>query len=180
MVTGGATGGDAGNDVENVIGSRFGDFLMPSDVDFSLATGGPGNDVVVSSPGTYDRVRGDDGFDVLNGDLRGFGNADDFWLQYDRGFDLLTFYRAGTDEDHIVVDSDEFNLATSAGFLSPGEFQSNGSLEASNPAIRFLYEATTRLLFADKDGSGTAFDPVPIALMDVVSEDPAASNIFVF
>ncbi len=58
-----AASGDVLNSVEQVIGSRFDDLLFPADVDFALATGGPGNDHVFSSVGTFDRIRGDEGFD---------------------------------------------------------------------------------------------------------------------
>ena len=172
--------GDNITNVEQVFGSRFSDDLAPSNVQFSLASGGGGNDHLYSSKGTYDRIRGDDGFDILVGDA---GTRDDIWLQYDRGFDYVFYFRI-LDEDHIVVDSDEFNLATQFGFISPSEFQSNGQYGASNPSIRLIYVQQAQLLFADKDGSGTAFDAVPIALFDAgtvpTSNHPAASHIFVF
>ena len=173
--------GDVLTSVEQVIGSRFDDRLIPSDLAFALATGGPGNDVIHSSLGTYNRIRGDDGFDQLDANT---GSTDDIWLQYDRGLDLVTEFRVGPPsviEDHIVVDSDEFNLTTGFGFINPSEFEVTVSsdYEPSSPLIRLFYNQTTRLLFADKDGSGTAFSAVPIAAF-TNSADPAASNIFVF
>ncbi len=172
-----AATGDVLSNVEQAIGSRFNDWLAPSNSTFALATGGPGNDLISSSLGTYDRIRGDDGIDTL--DARD-GSNDDVWLQYNRGFDHVRGFRSLTDEDHIIVDSDEFNLATTVGFISASEFAAGPDmLFAPNASVRLFYESDRRLLFADKDGDGLAFDPVLIAVFHVSSEAPAVSNIFV-
>ena len=90
MLTSGTIGGHATGDiivgVQSVAGSRFNDILQASGFQFSSAFGGAGHDQIIGSAANYDRLRGDDGIDILSGHN---GSNDDFWLQYDRGMDRV-------------------------------------------------------------------------------------------
>lgn len=170
---------DVITDVENVVGSAFDDSLRAASVSFASAFGGSGNDVILgNNAATYDRLRGDDGFDQLIGS----GGEEDFWLQYDRGMDSLTNYR-NLGQDHIVIVREEFGLATaSGGFLSASEFATRptGGVPFFNTGERLIFDTITRILWADKDDVGTAFAAIPIAVFDVSSAAPTPSEIFVF
>ncbi len=129
--------------------------------------------------GTYDRIRGDDGTDTL---LAIDGTADDIWLQYDRGFDKVIGFRSGIDDDHIVVDSDEFNLATTVGFINPSEFATGLDMFDPHltPPFAFSIIPVANSCLRTRMATALAFDAVPIAAFSAGFEDPAASNIFVF
>ncbi|MFO1172528.1 MAG: calcium-binding protein [Hyphomicrobiaceae bacterium] len=168
--------------VESIVGSAFHDVLVASNVNAGgnpFAYGAGGNDDVYASTFSYDRIRGDDGFDVLFGDS---GSTDDFWLQYDRGMDYVKGYRAGGLDDHIFIDHTEFNLSTTPGnFINAADFDTN--VFASRPefsgSFKLLFDTDTYTLWADKDAGGDAFAPVPIAMFDPGSQ-VNAGNIFVF
>jgi Ca2+-binding RTX toxin-like protein len=159
----GAAAQDVIAGIENVIGSRFADVLQPGAASpFNLASGGGGNDFVGATPGVYDRIRGDDGYDLLSGFD---GSPDDFWLQYERGTDRIANFE-NADNDHVLVSRAEFNLATPAGrFIDPGEFVASAALLAPTSSVRLLHETDTGILWADKDGIGAQL-PVPIASFD--------------
>jgi Ca2+-binding RTX toxin-like protein len=141
---------------------------------FHLASGGGGNDTIFATGETYDRVRGDNGYDVLFGSD---GNADDFWLQYDRGTDRIVSFSA-PDQDHLLVSRSEFNLTTPAGqFLNASEFVSQAGPFGQPAGVRLIYENNTGILWSDKDGPGNAL-PIPIASFSA-SSSPTASLIFV-
>jgi Ca2+-binding RTX toxin-like protein len=166
-VTTASTGGAAANDVitgvESVVGSRFDDELQSANFgQFFLASGGGGHDTVVASMGFYDRIRGDDGYDRLIGQDT---SADDFWLQYDRGMDIVHRFR-NADNDHVLVSRSEFNLATPAGqFLSASELAGNSTGIFENSTYRLLHEFDTEILWADRDGNGP-LPSIPIALFE--------------
>lgn len=182
VVTGGAATGDVITNVESVIGSAFIDVLVPNDVSSGggqpFAFGGGGDDRLFASTFTYDRIRGDDGFDVLVGD---FGSADDFWLQYGRGMDYVKGYRENGQQDHIILDRAEFNLSTAAGnFISAADFDTNvfASIPVFSGSLKLIFDTDTRTLWADKDAGSGAFEPVPIAMFDPGTA-PDFGNIFV-
>lgn len=164
FVIGGAASQDVIGGVENVVGSAFSDHLKSGPGGpFHLASGGGGSDRLLSSAETYDRIRGDDGYDFLTGHD---GSADDFWLQYDRGMDKV-FNFSAADNDHVLVSRAEFNLATPAGqFLSASELWFVNTPSAPNAGARFIQESDTGILWADKDGNGPLL-PVPVASFDV-------------
>lgn len=169
---------DVITNVESVTGSRFDDVLRASNTDFSLASGGGGNDLILAGPANYDRLRGDDGYDELSG----FGGNDDFWLQYDRGMDTVVSFNSATDDDHVLIVKSEFGLASAAGaILLAGEFgtSSLGGLPSFSGQQRLIYHTVSRILWADKDGSGSAFSAVPIAYFEISSDAPTAADIFV-
>lgn len=178
----GGASGDTYDGIEDVIGSRFNDILSAT-ITHSLAAGGAGDDRIEGSSAHYDRMRGDDGFDLLVGD---FFSAEDFWLQYNRGMDTLEGFGQtpgilpNEPQDHIFVVGSEFGLSTAGGqFLSSNEFNSGNGPPSFNSTQRFYYETSTRILWADRDGSGQAFAPVEIAYFGTGSDAPTAADIFV-
>ncbi|MDX2197437.1 MAG: hypothetical protein SF069_00525, partial [Phycisphaerae bacterium] len=176
---GGAAVGDTFAGVENVVGSRFADTLQPSTTQFAYAAGGAGYDIIFASTANYDRIRGDAGIDTLIGDNT---SDDDFWLQYDQGMDYVRDYRSGG-EDHVFISRSEFNLSTPAGnFINATDFAAG--IPAGVPAFgingRLVYDFLTNILWADRDGSGTQFETVAIAVFGVGSAEPTAADIFVF
>ena len=179
---GGAATGDTFIGLESVVGSAFRDVLVASNVSASgspIAFGGAGNDDIYASTFNYDKIRGDDGFDVLVGD---FGTNDDFWLQYDRGVDYVKGYRANGQQDHVFIDHSEFNLSTTPlTFINATDFDSNvfAGIPFFTASQRLIFDQAARILWADKDGSGGAFEPVPIAMFES-GIAPTAGDIFVF
>ncbi|MDX2306791.1 MAG: calcium-binding protein [Hyphomicrobium sp.] len=188
-----SSGGIAGHasldvitNVESVVGSRFADTLTPSNRSFepglhSVAFGGGGNDRITASSAAFDRIRGDDGFDVLQGNL---GSTEDYWLQYNRGMDIVVAYRYGGVDDHVLISKTEFGLSTTANsFILGSEFLSanfNGGQPSFTASQRLIFEETSRILWADKDGAGTAFEPVPIAYFTpTLAASPSATDVFV-
>ena len=168
--------GDVFSGIENVIGSRFNDNLNSAlGGPFHLAAGGPGNDVITCTAATYDRVRGDDGFDRLVGST---GNADDFWLQYDRGMDQVLNFRP-TDGDHLFISKTEFNLATAAGnFINPAELAVGPFQNGPDNSVRLIFDTQTHILWAFK-GTGQDVLPMPIALLRDIGSF-SNTDIFVF
>lgn len=172
-------------EVEAVVGSRFGDNLQAApfaDVGFHAAAfGGAGNDRIVGSGAFYDRMRGDDGNDTLVGAT----GEEDFWLQYDRGFDFVTDYRA-SGQDHVFIVGREFGLSTNPNnFISPAEFGTAGPSDTGATGFvlfdgieRLVYVAATGALWADKDGVAGPAAPVVIAIFTNGS-GPSAADIFV-
>lgn len=162
--------------MENVVGSAFDDLLQSgSGGAFFLASGGGGNDVVFATPETYDRLRGDAGLDRLIGHN---GSPDDFWLQYNRGLDVVVDF-SNANNDHVVVSRSEFNLATPAGqFLRPAELETAFIMSgATTAATRLFHETSSGILWADRDGNGpTAAIPIAV-FQDNVS---LVGQIFVF
>lgn len=180
-VIGGAATGDVISNVEAVVGSAFDDILTTEPETTggfqSYAYGGGGNDIIYATAAVFDRIRGDDGFDVLNGDST---SADDFWLQYNRGVDFVKGFHGV--QDHIFVDHTEFSLSTIPGTLiNATDFEAN--VYAGVPVFasgeRLIFDTNTNTLWADKDGPGGAFQSVPIAMFEQGFE-PGLSNIFVF
>ncbi len=176
----GHAAGDFITNVESIVGSRFADDLQSSGIDGSFAFGGGGNDIVRGNDtAVYDRLRGDDGFDTLIGGT----NQEDFVLQYDRGMDAISKYRLLSD-DHILIDADEFGLSLTVEtrtIVNGTEF-SSGDFSAGIPGFTFdnrlVYDTTSNILWADKDGSGTAFAAVPIAFISSDGFDPTAADIW--
>lgn len=146
--------------VENVVGSAFADFLQSGNGgNFFLASGGGGHDVIYATGQFYDGIRGDDGNDILFG---WNGSPDDFWLQYDRGMDIVRRF-SNADTDHVLVRRSEFNLATPGEqLLLASELETRAQGGATSPGTRFIHETDTGILWADKDGSGPTA-AVPIA-----------------
>ncbi|MDX2259971.1 MAG: calcium-binding protein [Hyphomicrobiaceae bacterium] len=163
--------------VESVTGSRFNDSLIASTTDFSNAFGGGGNDRIVGSSATYDRLRGDDGNDTLVGAT----GEEDFWLQYDRGFDFVINYRQNG-QDHVFIVGSEFGLGTNPGnFISTAEFGSSDpqGVPTFSGIQKLFYVTSTGQLWGDKDGVGASFEPVLIAVFAQGSAAPTAADIFV-
>ncbi|MEZ5925341.1 MAG: calcium-binding protein [Hyphomicrobiaceae bacterium] len=168
--------GDVYISIENVVGSRFADFLQPSDTDHSFAFGGAGDDTLrANSTAHYDRLRGDDGYDTLIGNT----GTEDFVLQYNRGMDVV-FNFSPSDQDHILLNHSEFNLALSGGtrsVLDGTEFVSVAKLQDYQGSAVLIYSELTDILYADKDGAGSAFQPLAIAHFAGAS-NPAAGDIW--
>lgn len=171
--------GDVITDVENVVGSAFADTLYASSAAFSFAHGGAGNDVIVGNQSAlYERLRGDDGVDTLVGT----SGEEDFVLQLDRGMDLVQSFRANGN-DHVLLDHEEFGLELTGGTRSLVDgvefFSGNFSFGfPSSSTARLFFDTYSNILWADKDGSGSAHSQIPIALFTHGSVAPTAGDIW--
>ncbi|MEZ5925340.1 MAG: calcium-binding protein [Hyphomicrobiaceae bacterium] len=176
----GHASGDSIALVENVVGSRFADDLTASGVDGSFVFGGAGNDILRgNNTAFYDRLRGDDGVDLLIGGT----NEEDFVLQYGRGMDVVQFYRTGG-ADHVLIDAAEFGLTLAVEtrqIIDGVEFTAadfNGGRPAFGTTERLIFDTDSGILWGDKDGAGSAFEAIPIALFSSSSIDPSATDIW--
>lgn len=179
---GGAAAGDIWTNVEHVFGSKYGDNLTASTTRGGYIAGGAGGDIINAANQTstteYEIMRGDLGFDTLNGVN---GDADWFQAQYDMGMDRFENFQTaavsgvGTESDKIYVSKEMFALADTAGAaLAATAYTSNTSGLATLSTHRFIFETDTRILWADKDGVGTAYEAVAIAVLDDVDNAVAA------
>lgn len=179
---GGAALNDLITGVESIVGSAFADQLTPGDAQNAYALGGAGNDKITGNPNAvYDRLRGDDGNDIL---IAVPNSTEDIMLQYDRGMDFVVGFGSLSD-DHVLLDHEEFGFTLSGGtrsLLDVVEFEAahfGGVVSSSffSPTQRLLLDTYSHILWADKDGNGTAFDPVPVALFSVLTS-PTAADIW--
>ena len=193
LAPGGAAAGDTAIDIGGVTGSAFADTLILTapGADFaSFGYGGGGNDDIrVANAGgaSFDSfvrtLRGDAGNDRLTGDqaAAGGGNPSNehFWLQYDQGFDFIRFFQPSG--DRLLVSAAEFNLpAGLVGQPLPATvFASGTSPLATTEFQRLIYETDTRILWADKDGSGDVFASVAIAVFETNSSVPTAADFLI-
>lgn len=95
--------------------------------------------------------------------------------------DALFRYRDDGD-DHIVVVKGEFGLSTASGnSIAAGEFGTRawGAVPVFSATERLVYDSNAKILWADKDGSGGDYTPVPIANFALFSAAPTAADIFV-
>lgn len=177
--SGGALGGAAGDTwtgIENLRGSNLNDVLFAGNFGSGTVravSGGGGNDVINGGTGTdIVELRGDAGTDFL------FGNGahlDGFIVQYGQGLDWITEYEAGPDA--LVLSKSEFSLATATG----GDLTVAADLlNLPDPVFlsatdRLVFETDTHILWADKDGNGTAFFPEAIAVVHGVGGVALAS-----
>lgn len=162
--------GDTGLGIEGVIGSRFGEDI--SLFGAGVAYGGGGDDRIIANIiGTEPKdglrlFRGDDGADELRGATDGVGQLwgrDHFILQYDRGYDRVLFFEF--EKDKFLISAAEFKLPASLiGQVLPAEYLAvNVTGTATTATQRLTYDTDSFLLYADLDGNGTNYSPIPIA-----------------
>ena len=180
---GGAAAGDIWSNVEHLFGSKYNDILTASTTRGGYIAGGAGGDIINAanqvSTTEYEIMRGDLGFDTLNGVN---GDADWFQAQYDMGMDRFENFQTaavvgiGTESDKIHVSKDMFKLTadTAGAALAAASYTSNTSGVATLATHRFIFETDTRILWADKDGVGTKYEAVAIAVLDDVDNAVAA------
>lgn len=179
VTVGGAAAGDTATNIEGLIGSAFSDTLtlmQPGADTDSFAYGGAGNDSISvgASNAAFDTfvrvLRGDAGNDILRGDTSTTGNSqpttDHFWLQYDKGYDIIRFMNSF--EDKFLISASEFNLSSSlvGQALPAAQFLSSTDSLPTTALHQFIFETDTRILWCDKDGTGDTFAAIPIARLD--------------
>jgi|GEM_PF-1123590 len=160
----GASTDDTYISIEGLTGGG-GDDILSGSADANLLIGRSGADQLIGLAGD-DTLIGGRGADTLAGgegrdtfvfnDLR---EAGDVILDFTSGEDVLQFSAAG------------FGLSLPAGPLDPALF---GSYMNPNPDAVFYY--TGGPLYFDRDGAGTAFAPVPIAMLN---QDITAADIVI-
>jgi hypothetical protein len=111
----------------------------------------------------------------------GGGSSEDFWLQYNRGFDFVVNYRQSGD-DHVFIVGSEFGLGTNPNnFIATAEFGSGDvqGVPQFTGIQKLFYETTTGILWGDKDGGAGPGAPIIIAIFAQGSVGPTAADIFV-
>jgi Ca2+-binding RTX toxin-like protein len=160
---------DTWTNVEHLTGTRHRDILTASASIGGNVNGGDGDDTInaedQASTTDFELMTGGNGFDTLVG-----VNTDTDWFQaqYNMGLDRFENFETGTDK--IYVSKAAFSLAGTAGTALAAGFVSNATGVAGAATDRLIYETDTKILWADKDGTGTAYQAVAIAVID----DPAS------
>ena len=134
-------------EIENIIGSDFGDVIEGNNSNNSL-TGRDGNDNIFGEGGN-DFLLGGVGADDLSG---GTGNDSFVYLTPSEGGDFISDFEVGTDKITIITAT--FGGGLSAGSLSSAQFTLGSS--ATTGDQRFIFDDSTGDLFFDADGSGSA------------------------
>lgn len=169
IFAGGALG-DSVTGIEHVLGSSFADVLYADTVNGGILDGGAGSDFISTvGGGDFWLIRGGLGYDVLQ---CGAGSQDWAQVQYDKGLDRIEGFDPDpfSDNDFLYVSAAEFNLATaSANFLGAGELEVGTNHQATAASTRLIFETDTRILWADKDGSGSDYSSVAIAVIDDIA-----------
>jgi Ca2+-binding RTX toxin-like protein len=143
----GAATGDTFEQMENLVGSAYNDFLQAADGGMSF--GGLGNDSLYgadySSTGSAGTLRGDLGNDSL---YMGFGNTR-AWVQLGQGSDTIYTFDEGT--DMLFIDLSEFGLGTS---FDSNEIWNSNTVTATGSNAQFIYEDDASRLWFDSNGNG--------------------------
>lgn len=156
----GGAAGDTWSGVENLAGSPYDD-VLDARAEGGRIWGAGGNDHLYADAG-IDEMYGGEGEDWLHGHA---GSIDYFKIEYDLGFDHFVDLVRG--EDKIVVSAAAFGLASApGGVIAASELQIGTSPLATSADVRLVFDTTTRTLWADKDGTGSTFQPIEIAVLD--------------
>ena len=143
----GYAAGDTYLNMENLVGSAYGDYLQAGDN--GMAVGGAGNDHLFGASYTTGDaagiIRGDAGFDNLN---MQYGNTT-AWVQFGQGYD--TIYGFEENADMLMIDLSEFGLGNS---LDAGELVNSNTITAVGGNAQFIYEGDTGRLWFDQNGTG--------------------------
>jgi len=145
---GGGAVGDTYINVENVIGTAFGDFLQ--NAFGGTAFGGGGNDVLYGGGtfgGTEDggKVRGDAGADTLNME---YGNTL-AWIQNGQGADTIDGFIEG--QDKLFLKLSEFGLGDT---LTSSEIRNSNTATATGSHAQLIFEGDAQRLWFDSNGDG--------------------------
>ena len=168
LASGGALG-DTWSGIENLQGSDFADTLYADNFasGFYEVLGGGGNDTISSGSGTaFVFTRGDAGTDILIGNV---SHPDGFIMQYGQGLDAVSEF--GT-SDVLVVSRSVFNLGAT---MLASDIANRTSVNFFLSTDRLIFETDTHILWADKDGSGSAFAAEAIAVIQGVAGGAIAS-----
>ncbi|KQT61450.1 hypothetical protein ASG52_00740 [Methylobacterium sp. Leaf456] len=159
--TGTGLGRDVFKGIENVVGGNRADVLI-GDAAANRLTGGGGDDM----------IKGGAGADILSGGI----GADRFVFDTKLGagnVDRIADFTAGTDK--LYLDDDVFT-ALKAGRFAEGQFHAGTS--AHDADDRLIFDAKTKSLFYDADGTG-AQAQVKIAVLDKVAVLSASDFLIV-
>jgi Ca2+-binding RTX toxin-like protein len=185
--------GGQGNDILNggsgsddMQGEQGNDIYIIDDADVITEAANAGQDLVISSVGSYtlgdnvedlilvgdgiigfgngldNRIRGNDRTNTLNGQggndtLTGGASQDRFRFNAGEGIDTITDFVAG--EDKIVLDLTSFSTLTSVvgpGFSVATEFESVAA-NADASAALIVYNASSGRLFYNENGAAAGF-----------------------
>lgn len=143
-----AAAGDSYLNVENVIGSAYGDWLQNNGGGDAL--GGSGNDTLYGGGTQFSteeggRIRGDSGNDTLRMD---YGNTA-AWLLNGQGYDTVDQFIEN--EDTFFIDLSDFGLGNS---LDAAELVNSNSVTAIGGNAQFIYDGDDSRLYFDANGSG--------------------------
>jgi Ca2+-binding RTX toxin-like protein len=143
----GAATGDTFEEMENLVGSNYNDFLQAGDGGSSF--GGLGNDSLYgadySGTGSAGTLRGDLGNDSL---YMSFGNTR-AWVQLGQGSDTIYTFDEGA--DMLFIDLSEFGLGTT---LDNNEVWTSNTVTAVGGNAQFIYEDDASRLWFDSNGTG--------------------------
>lgn len=136
----GEAAGDSFRNIENLVGSAFGDHLYGRS-DANNISGGRGNDLICGAGGN-DILTGGAGADAFL-----FNTAIDKTANIDRITDF------SVPSDTIRLDNAIFAALGSEGVLAASAFRANTSGLAADASDRILYETDTGRLFYDSNGN---------------------------
>ncbi len=142
---GGYAAGDTYVNVENLIGSAYGDSLQAGLGGSSF--GGGGNDTIYGAAkgsGDAGTIRGDAGNDTLRmdyGDTRA-------WVQFGQGYDTISQF--DEDADTLFIDLSEFGLGNT---FDVSEITNSNSATAFGGNAQFIYEDDASRLWFDQNGN---------------------------
>ena len=160
--------------VERVIGDRLDDSITGDDKD-NVLSGWLGDDTLIGGAGS-DTLNGGDGDDLLGGgadsdSLRGGTGADTFvYNGLDGSRDTILDFVA-SEGDRIQISAASFGGDLTAGALAADQFVLGSAATDAND--RFIYDAATRTLSFDADGTGSQA-AVQIASMGALSHTDIA------
>ncbi len=147
----GLAAGDTYHEIENVIGSRYGNDRLIGDTGVNrlfgmggadVLSGGAGGDVLSGGTG-LDRLAGGLGNDVFNFESKAFG-ADV----------IVDFGAVAGNNDFLRLSAGGFGGGLVVGALVAAQYHSGAGHVAATSAVRFMFDATTHDLWFDADGNG--------------------------
>lgn len=188
--TGGA-GSDALHQIENLIGSIFGD-VFNGNLLANALNGGDGADTIYGQGGA-DALHGESGNDLLNGgagndllhggtgnDVLGGGiGADTFRIDTvpsATDLDVIVDFTSGQDTIELSIAALPALAIFGPGALEPGELNF-GTARSVLPAY-LIYESSTGILYYDADAEG-GNDPVAIAMLGANTALAAADIVLI-
>lgn len=150
---GGSAAGDTYLNVENVVGSGFGNDRITGSAANNILNGRGGNDFLFGAAGN-DQLIGGEGADTLRG---GAGN-DVFVFQSleDIGDRILDFGNGAGNNDAIRVIGAAFGGGLAPGFLAATHFRAGNFNQGQDADDRFILRSSDKTLWFDADGAGGA------------------------
>ena len=161
--------GDTWTGIEHVYGTRYRDILTASATIDGNIYGGDGDDTINAGNST-EMMFGGAGDDVLMGGTA--ADVDWFVAQYAQGLDRFENFNLNADGDKIIVDKSDFllgsaNVANAA--IDASAILVSANFSTATATTRLWFETDTKILWADLDGSGTAYTAKAVAVLDDVA-----------